>query len=96
MRRSTSASTERDADVGEPLDVTDRTDPSALSTPLLSVREAARILGVTVSWVYEHLRPTSRDRLPFVKLGKYVRIHPADLAAYIDAKRCVHTSHRSR
>ena len=60
---------------------------AAAGPSLLSVHDAAHVLGVTVSWVYEHLRPTASDRLPHVKLGKYVRIHPDDLAAYVDAKR---------
>lgn len=63
---------------------------------LLSVQEAARLLGVTVSWVYEHLRPSAHDSLPHVKLGKYVLIHPDDLAAYIDAKRRANADRRCR
>ena len=40
-----------------------------------------------MSWVYEHVRPEAQDRLPAVKLGKYLRFDPRDLRAYIDAKR---------
>jgi hypothetical protein len=40
-----------------------------------------------VSWVYEHIRPEGADRLPFVKLGKYLRFDARDLRAYVDAKR---------
>ena len=40
---------------------------------LLTVNDAARFLRVTVSWVYEHTRDDAEDRLPFVKIGKYVR-----------------------
>lgn len=54
---------------------------------LLTVNDAARLLNVTVSWVYEHTRDDAEDRLPFVKLGKYVRFDRADLREYIDAKR---------
>ena len=56
-------------------------------TELLTVQEAARLLKVTVSWVYEHVRPEAEDRLPSVKLGKYLRFDPRDLRTYIDAKR---------
>jgi len=42
---------------------------------------------VTVSWVYEHTRDHAEDRLPFLKLGKYVRFDRADLRAYVDEKR---------
>ena len=54
---------------------------------LLTVNDAARLLNVTVSWVYEHTRDDAEDRLPFVKLGKYVRFDRTDLREYIDAKR---------
>jgi hypothetical protein len=40
-----------------------------------------------VSWVYEHVRPDAQDRLPAVKLGKYLRFDARDLRAYVDAKR---------
>ena len=54
---------------------------------LLTPQDAARFLKVSVSWVYEHIRPEGTDRLPFVKLGKYLRFDARDLRAYIDAKR---------
>ena len=64
-------------------------DVSAGDAPpeLLTVKEAARFLKVPVSWVYEHVRPEAGDRLPVVKLGKYLRFDSRDLRAYIDAKR---------
>ena len=54
---------------------------------LLTVHDAARVLNVSVSWIYEHTRDDAEDRLPFVKLGKYLRFDRTDLRAYIDAKR---------
>ena len=54
---------------------------------LLTVQEAARFLKVSVSWVYEHVRTNTDDRLPVVKLGKYLRFDRRDLHAYLDAKR---------
>lgn len=54
---------------------------------LLTVEETATYLKVTVSWVYEHVRPEAQDRLPAVKLGKYLRFDARDLRAYVDAKR---------
>jgi excisionase family DNA binding protein len=54
---------------------------------LLTVQETARLLKVSVSWIYEHVRPDADDRLPVVKLGKYLRFDRRDLVAYIDAKR---------
>lgn len=72
------------------LDIPPATEPvpSVLAgDELLTVSDAARLLNVTVSWVYEHTRDGSEDRLPFVKLGKYVRFDRTDLREYIDAKR---------
>lgn len=60
---------------------------NGLGDELLTVNDAARFLRVTVSWVYEHTRDDAEDRLPFVKLGKYVRFDRTDLREYIDAKR---------
>ncbi len=62
---------------------------------LLTVQEAAQFLKVTVSWVYEHVRPEAEDRLPVLKLGKYLRFDSRDLRAYIDGKRNA-TRHPSR
>lgn len=62
---------------------------------LLTPQEAARFLKVSVSWVYEHVRPQTHDRLPAVKLGKYLRFDSRDLRAYIDAKRAESTPIRA-
>jgi excisionase family DNA binding protein len=54
---------------------------------LMTATETARFLKVPVTWVYEHVRPGAEDRLPVVKIGKYLRFDRRDLQAYIDAKR---------
>ena len=54
---------------------------------LMTVQEAAHFLNVTVSWIYEHVRPEADDRLPVLKLGKYLRFDLRDLREYVDAKR---------
>jgi excisionase family DNA binding protein len=54
---------------------------------LMTVDDVASLLKVTRSWVYEHtrLRGTPRsDRLPHIKLGKYVRFDPHVVRAYLD------------
>ncbi|MBI3262037.1 MAG: helix-turn-helix domain-containing protein [Acidobacteria bacterium] len=51
----------------------DRAVVGGLGDELLTVHDAARLLNVTPSWVYEHTRDDAEDSLPFVKLGKYVR-----------------------
>ena len=56
---------------------------------LLTVEEVATMLKVSKGWVYEHTRsrgaPRS-ERLPHVKIGKYVRFHPALIREFL-AKR---------
>ena len=53
---------------------------------LLTIREAAQYLAVSVStlygWVWQR-------RIPFVKIGRTVRFDPHDLAAFIDANKHV-------
>ena len=56
---------------------------------LLTVDEVAALLKVSRSWVYEHTR--SRDmprseRLPFLKVGKYVRFEARAVRAFIQKK----------
>jgi excisionase family DNA binding protein len=86
-----------------PNELTDAwTDSDASADPvpaeeLLTVHDAARFLNVSVSWIYEHTRDHVEDRLPFLKLGKYVRFDRADLRAYVDAKRrAARTRHARR
>ena len=62
-------------------------DHDRWDNPLLTVQQAAHFLNVTVSWVYEHVRDDAAERLPVVKLGKYLRFDQRDLRAYVDAKR---------
>lgn len=52
---------------------------------LLSARDVADILGVPLSWVYDHVRGGCRYPLPVVRVGKYLRFRAGDLAMYIDS-----------
>jgi excisionase family DNA binding protein len=57
---------------------------------LLTVDEVAKILNVPTSWVYEHTRARGvarGDRLPRIKLGKYVRFDPDDVRAFLVRRR---------
>lgn len=57
-------------------------EPSVLS--LMTVDEAAARLGVSVRFVR---RLVAERRIPFVKVGKFVRFDPADLEEWIDDHR---------
>ncbi len=50
---------------------------------LLTVSEVARLLKVPKSWVYDHMRPSSRPLLPHVKLGKYLRFRRQDIENFL-------------
>lgn len=56
---------------------------------LLTVDEVAALLKVSRSWVYEHTRargtPRS-ERLPHIKVGKYVRFEPRAVRAFLERK----------
>ncbi len=54
------------------------------SGELLTVEEVAELLRVPRSWVYERSRARSRNRLPHVKLGKYLRFYKADILRYVE------------
>lgn len=58
--------------------------PSRETPALLTVEQAAERLGTSVRFVR---RLRAERRLPFVKLGKHLRIDSADLEAFIDAHR---------
>jgi excisionase family DNA binding protein len=59
--------------------------PGGVSMAWLTVQEAAELLRVPVSWLYERTRTNS---VPHVKLGKYLRFDRDELVAWVDeAKR---------
>lgn len=71
-----------------PVSPPERVDDTDLHE-LLTVEEVAALLKVSKSWVYEHTRsrgaPRS-ERLPYVKVGKYVRFDARALRAFIQKK----------
>lgn len=51
---------------------------------LLTVQEVADLLKVPVSWVYERTRRRGYEKLPHLKLGKYVRFRLSDIENYLE------------
>jgi hypothetical protein len=43
------------------------------NSDLMTVEETARVLHVPISWVYERTRRRGKERIPHMKLGKYLR-----------------------
>ena len=63
--------------------------PSSELHELLTVAEVAALLRVNKHWVYEHTRArtaTATDRLPHIKIGKYVRFDPNAVRTFLDRK----------
>ncbi len=54
---------------------------------LLTVQEVAELLRVPASWVYERTRRRGSERMPHVKMGKYVRFRPTEIEAYLEGLR---------
>jgi excisionase family DNA binding protein len=54
--------------------------------PLLTVSDVARLLSVKASWVYAQVEDP-KSKLPFVRVGRYVRFESAAIAAYITGNR---------
>lgn len=52
--------------------------------PLLDIAALAALLGVTERFVR---RLVDERRIPFLKIGKFIRFEPADVAAWIDEQR---------
>ena len=50
---------------------------------LLTVTEVARLLRVPPSWVYGRTRRRGSERLPHIKMGKYLRFRAAEIQQYL-------------
>jgi len=54
---------------------------------LLTVNEVAALLKVRKSWIYERTRCRGPARLPFIKLGKYLRFEEKQVMAFLQRNR---------
>ena len=53
------------------------------NSELLTLDELAAILKVPRSWIYSHTRSTSRTRLPYIKVGKYLRFYESEVREFL-------------
>jgi excisionase family DNA binding protein len=58
-----------------------------VSEDLLTVQELAHRLKVPASWVYQHTRARGRQRLPSIKMGKYLRFEWSAVQAWLGHRR---------
>jgi excisionase family DNA binding protein len=61
--------------------------PHSMPEHLLTPREVAEWLCVSVAWVLDHASGRRRPNLPSVKLGKVVRFRREDIEAFV--KGCI-------
>ena len=54
---------------------------------LLTVEEVAALLKVPKSWVYGRTRARGPERIPFIKLGKYLRFQASGVRAFVTRQR---------
>jgi excisionase family DNA binding protein len=54
---------------------------------LMTVDEIAALLKVPVSWVYERTRRRGVERIPHVKLGKYLRFSLPEVKTWLERLR---------
>ena len=54
---------------------------------LLTVQEVAEWLKVRPSWIYERTRRRGEGRLPYIKLGKYLRFEETAVKVYLERQR---------
>lgn len=49
----------------------------------MTVHEVAALLRVPISWVYERTRRRGNERLPHIKMGKYLRFRTVEIQQYL-------------
>ena len=54
---------------------------------LLTVAEVSELLKVPKSWVYERTRRPGMERLPHIKLGKYLRFEEKAVRRFLERHR---------
>lgn len=62
----------------------DNSQEGILSEPLLTPGDAAKLLSVKTSWIYESVRAS---RLPCVRVGRHLRFLRSDLEAWVREQR---------
>jgi excisionase family DNA binding protein len=62
-----------------------------MSEPLLTVRELAMWLRMSIFWVYKQVEKGS---LPFHRVGKVLRFDQAEICSYLDERRNIKRAYR--
>jgi len=84
LRRQVNDPTRSELTVHRQLELDQSPPRPNLNEPLLTPQEAAALLAVRVSWIYDAVRG---DRLPCVRVGRHVRFLRTDLERWIADQR---------
>ena len=57
------------------------------NSDLMTVGEIAHVLHVPISWVYERTRRRGNERIPHIKLGKYLRFEIRVVREWLNGSR---------
>ena len=63
--------------------IADHQHPPRLDAPLLKPEQAAELLSVRVSWIYDAVRS---GRLPCLRVGKHIRFTRQMLEQWLDVR----------
>ena len=62
-------------------------DEREITKEFLTVAEVAEVLRVPVSWVYDRTRRDGCEKIPHIKLGKYLRFELDSVRAWLQTLR---------
>jgi excisionase family DNA binding protein len=61
--------------------------PAEFLLELLTVEEIAASLRVPPSWVYERVRRSGKEKIPHLKIGKYLRFRLGEVRVWVEQQR---------
>jgi excisionase family DNA binding protein len=64
-----------------------RMDLNEWNSDLMTVEEIAHVLHVPISWIYGRTRRRGNEKIPHIKLGKYLRFELMAVKNWAHAQR---------
>lgn len=65
-----------------PADTGTSSSDESRNSPMYTVTQAAQLLGLPITWIYERTRTSA---IPHHKFGKYIRFTPSDIAEILSS-----------
>ena len=64
--------------------MTEKRESTELGKKLIGVKEVSETTGLPASWIYSQ---AAAGRIPHLKLGKYLKFRPQEIAAWLETHR---------